>query len=653
MPSFEKLLIANRGEIAVRIARTARSLGIRTVAVYSDPDRDAPHVRACDEAVAIGGASAAESYLSIDALLGAARRSGAEAVHPGYGFLAENADFAAACEAANLVFVGPPVDAIRLMGNKARAKDLMRESGVACIPGYQGAQDDAAFARAANDIGFPVMLKAAAGGGGKGMRLIASADELAPALEAARAEALRAFGSAELLLEKALEAPRHVEVQIFGDECGTIVHLGERDCSVQRRHQKIVEEAPSPAVSPELRERMGEAAIAAARAVGYAGAGTVEFLLDENGEFYFMEMNTRLQVEHAVTEAVTGIDLVAWQLRVAAGEALPQGEVRGPQAGHAIEVRLYAEDPAHGFLPQAGRVVAWRPPAGDGIRVDHALAPGLEISAYYDPMVAKIVAAGANREEARRRLIAALDDTCLFGVTTNRQFLIDCLAHEAFERGDARTTFVPAFFPEIRAPLASGALLALGAVLVYERDGDRAGGVGWRSSGFTQAVLRLRTGDTRTTVSISSAVSREYVVAAGGESQTLTIVSKAAGSVRYRENGVERTAAFAWDGDTLYVQSGAEQAALVDATFAPPLAAAASAERAATSPMPGIVSKVAVAVGDDVTKGQTLVLLEAMKMIHEIVAAAAGRVATVLVTPGQQVGMRATLVEIEPLEASA
>jgi geranyl-CoA carboxylase alpha subunit len=649
--SFEKLLIANRGEIAVRIARTARALGLRTVAVYSKTDRGAPHVSACDEAVALGGEGAAESYLSIPALLGAAERSGADAVHPGYGFLAENGDFAAACEAAGLTFVGPSVAAIRLMGNKALAKARMLEIGVPCIPGYQGAQDDVAFGRAARDIGFPVMLKAAAGGGGKGMRLVASPDALQAALEPARSEALQAFGSPELLLERALVSPRHIEVQIFGDRLGTIVHLGERDCSIQRRHQKIVEEAPSPAVDPGLRERLGSAAVEAARAVSYVGAGTIEFLLDTDGTFYFMEMNTRLQVEHAVTEAVTGIDLVAWQLRVAAGEPLPLDEPRGAVAGHAIEARLYAEDPAHGFLPQAGRIVRWVAPGGDGIRVDHALASGLDISPYYDPMLAKIVGAGANREEARRRLIVALGDTYLFGVVTNRRFLIDCLEYEAFVRGDARTDFVAVHFAEPLVAKRDAALLRLCAVLAYTRDAERAGEIGWRSSGIANAVLRLRTRDEIVTIALSSNATHRYDVVIEGESRSVSIVACEDGRVRFSEGGVESTATYGWDGDTLFVQSSGDDVVATDVTFAPPAASVASAERTATAPMPGIVSKVLVSVGDDVEKGQPLVFLEAMKMVHEIVAATAGRVASVLVSAGQQVGMRASLIEIEASEA--
>ena len=649
MKRYSKLLIANRGEIAVRIARTARALGFRTVAVYSDPDRNSPHAGACDEAVPLGGASAADSYLSIERVIAAAQRSGADAVHPGYGFLSENADFAEACGAAGLVFVGPPAEAIRLMGNKATAKARMLEAAVPCVSGYHGTQDPEAFARAARELGFPVMVKAACGGGGKGMRLVDAPENLPAALDATREEALRAFGSSALLLERALVAPRHVEIQIFADGFGEIVHLGERDCSIQRRNQKIVEEAPSPAVSPALRERMGRTAIDAARAVGYAGAGTVEFLLDADGAFYFLEMNTRLQVEHALTEALTGIDLVAWQLRVAAGEPLPLDEPRGARSAHAIEARLYAEDPANDFLPQAGRIVAWGPPRGAGIRVDHALATGLEISPYYDPMLAKIVAAGANREEARRRLIAALEDLTLFGVTTNRRFLIDCLERPAFVAGEARTDFVPRFFPSAAtgAPASEPALLTLAAVLVATREANGTVEFGWRSSGIAGAAVKLQLAETRYRASVTTSDAKAYAVTIEGEPRMLTLLERQPDRVRFVDGGVERLGRFSWDGSTLYLETGRHAVSVIDATFAPSVEHARAAHGSARSPMPGIVTKVAVSVGDPVKKGQLLIVLEAMKMLHEIVASAGGRVSNILVAPGQQVGMRALLVEID------
>ncbi|HXM31652.1 MAG TPA: biotin carboxylase N-terminal domain-containing protein, partial [Xanthobacteraceae bacterium] len=417
MAAFGKILIANRGEIALRIVRTARAMGYRTVAVYSDADREMPYVAFADEAVPIGSAPAAESYLSIEKIIASAKRTAADAIHPGYGFLSENADFAEVCAGTGLVFIGPPAAAIRLMGNKAAAKRRMIEAGVPCVPGYDGKdQSDEAFARAAAKIGFPVMVKAAAGGGGRGMRLVAEAARLTEALRSARAEASKAFGSAELILEKALAFARHVEIQVFGDRHGNIVHLGERDCSIQRRHQKVIEEALCPALSPALRRAMGEAAVAASRAVGYVSAGTVEFLLTPENEFYFLEMNTRLQVEHPVTEMITGRDLVEWQLRVAAGEALPLKQEAIAFHGHAIEARLCAEDPTRDFLPAAGKLLAWEVPSGTGIRVDHGLAPGVTVSPYYDSLLAKIVAYGATREEARRRLVAALNDTIALGI---------------------------------------------------------------------------------------------------------------------------------------------------------------------------------------------------------------------------------------------
>jgi geranyl-CoA carboxylase alpha subunit len=648
-----KLLIANRGEIALRIARTARSLGYRTVAVYSDADRGAPHVEACDEAVHVGEAPAAASYLSIERIVAAAVRSGADAVHPGYGFLSENASFAEACGANGLIFVGPPPEGIRAMGNKSAAKARMLAAGVPCIPGFAGEQAAGAFAAGAHMIGYPVMLKAAAGGGGKGMRVARNEIELEAAFETTRLEAERAFGSGELLLEKALERSRHIEIQIFADAHGAIVHLGERDCSIQRRHQKIIEEAPSPAVGAELREAMGEAAIAAARAVGYVGAGTIEFLLDDDGAFYFLEMNTRLQVEHAVTEATRGIDLVAWQLRVAAGDRLstiaPNGTIA---AGHAIEARLYAEDPAHGFLPQAGTIAMWRPPAGDGIRIDAALRDGLAVSPYYDPMLAKIVAFGADRAEARRRLVRALEDLTLLGIATNRTFLLDCLERETFVSGEAHTDFVAALADTSAshgAAASSDAALALGAVLFHSRE---HGGRGWQSRPGASTRLTLLQGDRSAKVAVTNGEGAAYAVSlpsSGGPIEIeIEIVANDGERARFIYEGVLRSAAFAWAGDTLYLQVGRADFTIVDATLAPS-AQHASAERGpVTSPMPGIVAKVSVAVGDDVVLGQTLVVLEAMKMLHEVSAGATGRIANILVAPGQQVGMRALLVEIVP-----
>src|SRR6202790_3751629 len=448
---FRKILIANRGEIALRIMRTARRLGYGVVAVYSDADADAMHVREADEAVLIGEALPAQSYLNIGAIIAAATTSGADAVHPGYGFLAENENFASACRNAGLVFIGPSPDAIKAMGNKAGAKAIMQAAGVPCVPGYQGAdQSDAVMLAEAKKIGFPVMVKAVAGGGGRGMRLVADAAAFPDALRSARSEAQGAFGDAGVILERAIPDPRHIEIQVFGDRYGHAAHLGERDCSVQRRHQKLIEEAPSPAVSPELRARMGAIAVAAIKSIGYEGAGTLEFLLDARGEFYFMEMNTRLQVEHPVTEAITGLDLVELQLRVASGEPLGLRQDEIEFSGHAIEARLCSEDAAHDFMPQSGRMALWQMP--DELRVEHALQSGCEIPPFYDSMIAKLISHGATRDTARRRLIHGLEQIAVFGVTTNQAFLAACLRHAEFAAGRATTAFIGRNRTDLLAP---------------------------------------------------------------------------------------------------------------------------------------------------------------------------------------------------------
>ncbi|MDX1804047.1 MAG: acetyl-CoA carboxylase biotin carboxylase subunit, partial [Alcanivorax sp.] len=447
--SFDKILIANRGEIACRVIATAQSLGYRTVAVYSEPDAMARHVQLADEAVCIGPALASESYLNIDALLDACRQTGAGAVHPGYGFLSENAGFSRACREAGITFIGPDEDAIHLMGSKRLSKIAMIEAGVPCIPGYEGEdQSDATLQKEAERIGLPLMIKASAGGGGRGMRVVTDAADIPAQLKSARQEAKSAFGSDELILERAVMQPRHVEIQVFGDRHGNVIHLGERDCSVQRRHQKVVEEAPSPAVDADLRARMGEAAVNAARACHYVGAGTVEFLLAPEGDFFFLEMNTRLQVEHPVTELITGQDLVAWQIKVARGEPLPLTQQQVALNGHAMEVRLYAEDPAQNYMPQTGPVLRWQPASGDGVRIDHGLVAGYQVGSHYDPMLAKIIAWGDSREDARRRLIAAVENTVLMGVNDNRQFLAAILRHPGFARAEATTAFIGEDFAE-------------------------------------------------------------------------------------------------------------------------------------------------------------------------------------------------------------
>src|ERR1700752_1628433 len=551
---YFKILIANRGEIALRIMRTAKRLGYGTVAVYSDADRDALHVGEADSAVRIGEALPAQSYLRIDAIIAAAKASGASAIHPGYGFLAENKDFAQACRDAGLVFIGPSPEAIRAMGNKAGAKDIMQKAGVPCVPGYQGAdQSEAAMLAEARKIGFPVMIKAVAGGGGRGMRLVPDAASFPDTLRSARSEAQGAFGDPKVILERAIVDPRHIEIQVFGDRYGNAIHLGERDCSVQRRHQKLIEEAPSPAVWPRLRRRMGDVAVAAVRALRYEGAGTLEFLLDESGEFYFMEMNTRLQVEHPVTEAITGLDLVELQLRVASGEPLGLKQEDVKFSGHAIEVRLCSEDAGHDFVPQSRRMALWQMP--DGIRVEHALQSGSEIPPFYDSMIAKIISHGADRNEARGRLICGLEQTVAFGVTTNQGFLIECLRQPAFARGEATTAFIGKHREELPAPRKDeGAEAALAALLLYVTNPHAPP---WRSGRSLAATFPLATrvelGGNVHEIEIVRERDGGYVVSRNGDQCRFAIDELSRDTIRFRVNGLMQSAKFLRRDDRLYI----------------------------------------------------------------------------------------------------
>jgi len=656
--TFSKILIANRGEIACRVMRTVRAMGYSTVAVYSDADADALHVREADEAARIGPAPVSESYLNVAAIIDAAKRTGADAVHPGYGFLSENDGFASACQEAGLVFIGPTPDAIRAMGNKAAAKRLMIEAGVPCVPGYQGAdQSDAVLAQEAQSIGFPIMVKAAAGGGGRGMRLVTRMEDFADAVSTARSEAQNAFGSGELILERAVVDARHVEVQVFGDSHGHVIHLGERDCSAQRRHQKVIEEAPSPAVSPSLREKMGAAAVAAAKAISYRGAGTVEFLLGADGEFYFLEMNTRLQVEHPVTEEITGLDLVEWQLRVAAGEKLPLAQEDVRLYGHAIEVRLYAESPEKNFLPQSGVVFEWRPASGAGVRIDHGIRSGQEISPFYDPMIAKVIAHGRTREEARRRLVRALNETVLFGLPNNKAFLVALLSHPVFANGETTTGFIPMHFAAGSAAMAekqpSARLLALAAALLYERSARRLAPLvsSWDSSGVFSKPLRLSVGEKETPVALTARNASSYSVAVGGETIDLDIVSRDQDRVRFAIAGVQTSAAFAFDGATLHLEAGGEQLTTRETSHE----IKASAEREGGSrlvaPMNGRIVAVLAQAGEAVKKGQRVVILEAMKMQHEIVAGRDGVLEAVSVKEGDQVATRHVLATLAAEDA--
>jgi geranyl-CoA carboxylase alpha subunit len=652
MPDFRTILVANRGEIACRIMRTAKAMGYRTAAVYSAADADALHVRTADAAACIGPAEAHASYLDAAAILKAARRLGADAVHPGYGFLSENAEFARTCADAGLVFIGPSAEAIAAMGNKAEARRRMLRAGVACVPGYHGTdQSDAAFAREAERIGYPVMVKAAAGGGGRGMRLVAAKRDLAAALATARAEAAGAFASDELILEKAVADARHVEIQVLADTRGNCVHLGERDCSVQRRHQKVLEEAPSPAVDGELRARMGATAIAAARAVGYTNAGTVEFLLAPDGAFYFLEMNTRLQVEHPVTELVTGLDLVELQLRIAAGEPLPIDQEAVRIDGHAIEARLYAEAPHKGFLPQSGQLAQWCAPQGPGVRVDHGLHASQPITLFYDPMLAKIIAHGATREEARRRLAQALEETIAVGLGTNRAFLIEALTHPEFIAGRATTEFIAKHFAKVAAHAADAGILALAAVLWFEASARQHGhdpARAWSSSGAIAWPLELEVDGLPVMRSVRVLGAGCYRVEGDANAIEIGIADQGNGTVRVAGAAHEERAFYAFAGGTLHLKWRARDLAVREMLYAPRSGAVADGAPGTElrAPMNGKVVAVLVAEGEAVRKGQRLVVVEAMKMQHEMTAQAGGRVARLVVKAGDQVASRQLLAEL-------
>jgi geranyl-CoA carboxylase alpha subunit len=627
MPAFSKILIANRGEIACRVQRTAQALGYRTVAVYSDADAQALHVQMADEAVPIGPAPVQQSYLNIQAIIHAAQVTGADAIHPGYGFLSENPDFARACLAAGLTFIGPSVAAIELMGSKRLSKLAMLDAGVPCIAGYQGsAQDDTTLQREAERIGYPLMIKASAGGGGRGMRLVHTSDALLDNLHTARSEARNAFGSDELILEQALIDPRHVEIQLFGDSHGHLIYLGERDCSVQRRHQKVIEEAPCPVMTPALRHAMGEAALKAGRAVNYVGAGTVEFLLDRNGQFYFLEMNTRLQVEHPVTELITGLDLVDWQLQIAAGQPLPLTQQEVTLTGHAMEVRLYAEDPAQGFLPQTGDVLRWQPAAG--VRTDHGVVEGQRISPFYDPMLGKVIAHGATREEARRKLLRAVEDTLLLGVATNQRLLVNLLKHPGFIAGDFSTGFIAEHFNEVSRPDASKEQLALAAALFYQHSAGQhpQALAGWRNNASVPVTYRLEANDNLHTVSV--------------DPLPITLDGRYAVVVL---NGIRRRIAYHLDGNQLWLPG----LTVINRTQQVANRQADARSGTVKAPMDGAIVDVRVNAGDRVSKGQLLLVLEAMKMEHPLTAGIDGVIKGVQVMTGDQVRNRQVLLEIE------
>jgi geranyl-CoA carboxylase alpha subunit len=660
MSDISTLLVANRGEIALRIVRTARAMGLRTVAVYSDADANAPHVRYADQAVRIGPAPAHESYLSIEKILDAAKASGATAIHPGYGFLSENAAFAQAVADAGLTFVGPPAAAIDTMGDKARAKRRMIEAGVPCVPGYQGEdQSEKAFVAAAAKAGFPLMVKAAAGGGGRGMRLVERAGDLPDALKLARSEAENGFSNGDLILEKAIVRPRHVEIQVFADAHDNVIHLGERDCSVQRRHQKVIEEAPCPVMTPDLRESMGRAAVEAARAVGYVGAGTVEFLLDEAGVFYFLEMNTRLQVEHPVTEMITGLDLVALQLRVARGEPLGIKQRDVSFGGHAIEVRLYAEDPEAGFLPSAGPVHLFRLPSGEGIRIDAGVETGGEVSSHYDPMIAKIIAHGSTRDEARRRLILALGSTAVFGPRTNRDFLIDALARPAFVEGKTTTAFIgetygDAGFMQQPAPGLHTTAAVLQHASALARSAAAALDVApslhdWTSAGHIETVVEYEIDRVIRKLFVRPLGRRTYSVCSEDETIEVALLGIEAETARLTVAGRTLDVIFRDDGRTIWLAHRERSLELANlASFIRPRKAEAG-QGVLLAPMHGRLADICVAEGAHVKKGDRLAVLETMKMQHELTAEIDGRIARVAAVSGAQIAARDLILEIEPV----
>ncbi len=662
---FDKILIANRGEIACRVARTCRRLGVRTVAVYSDADAGALHVAACDEAWRLGPAPARDSYLRGEAILEVARRSGAQAIHPGYGFLSENAGFARACEAADVVFIGPPPAAIEAMGSKSAAKALMTEAGVPVVPGYHGEEQAAEYlAQTAAEIGYPVLIKASAGGGGKGMRRVDRPGDFAEALAAARREADAAFGDQQMLIEKYLLTPRHIEVQVFADAHGGAVHLFERDCSVQRRHQKIIEEAPAPGVEAQRRAAMGGAAVRAARAIGYRGAGTVEFIADADGSFYFMEMNTRLQVEHPVTEMITGQDLVEWQLRVAAGQALPASQSDLQLHGHAFEARIYAEDPDAGFLPATGRINHLRlPEESPHVRIDTGVRQGDEVSVHYDPMIAKLVVWDDSRAAALRRLRRALADFQVVGPATNVSFLAGVAAHPAFQSGGVDTGFIDShrasLFPE-PAP-ASDRVLALACLSEFLRIDARAAAraaasddphspwhatSGWVLNDDNHHTLHFRDGD-RDVAVLAHYRSGAYLLELPEAEVQARGELDPQGDLRADLDGVRLTATV--------VRQGAELMVLTDGhghrlLLHDPLTVGMEdevREGSLKAPMPGTVVSISTAEGDRVTEGQPLLVLEAMKMEYTVKATTDGVVESLNVRQGEQVSEGVELLAIK------
>lgn len=649
---MRQVLIANRGEIALRILRSARALGYRTTAIYSEADADAPHVRLADVAVCVGPAAVAASYLNIERILAAAHHSGADAVHPGYGLLSENAAFAQACVSAGLTFIGPKPETIRRLGNKREARLAMQAAGVPIVPGYDGEdQDPARLAEAAEHIGYPIMVKAAAGGGGRGLRRVTSPAGLPEAIARARSEAEKAFGDGRLILERAITGARHVELQVFADTHGRIIHLGERDCSVQRRFQKVIEEAPSPAVTPELRQRMGETAVAVARSADYLGAGTVEFLLGPSGDFYFLEMNTRLQVEHPVTELVTGTDLVEWQLRVADGEPLPLTQEQVQLTGHAIELRLYAEDPTRGFVPATGKVLALELPDPSLVRIDHWLAPGLTITPHYDALLGKLIAHGETREVARRKLVRALDALRVLGVQTNQAFLRRVLENDTFIAGAADTQFLETQFEQPPPAPPEFGVLAVATVLCVTRDRGLSAYAselaGYTNCAGIRVPCALECDDQHFQLTVETGRDpNEFEIRAGAAALHARLESRSAARCVLVLDGLRRSYDYVWDGDALFLHTPDGALKIRDLTYAPAARSDGPGSGRALAPMDGSVVDVLVRLGQRVERGETLAVIEAMKLELRVAADTAGVVRAVHVQPGAQVKARQVLVEV-------
>lgn len=660
MKPFKKILIANRGEIAARIMRTCRAMGIATVAVYSDADANAPHVRFADEAVHLGATPAKDSYLNAAKIIQAAQRTGADAIHPGYGFLSENAEFAEACAAAGVVFIGPKPDVIRAMGLKSSARKLAAEAGVPIVPGYEG--EDQADGRLREEIlriGFPVLVKASAGGGGKGMRVVRDEAEIVEAIDSARREAEKAFGNGALLLEKYIERARHVEVQILGDALGNLIHLFERDCSLQRRHQKIIEESPSPVVDDTLRQQMGEAAINLGRAMRYTNAGTIEFILAPSGEFYFIEVNTRLQVEHPVTELITGLDLVRLQIEIAEGRPLSFAQSDLKKHGHAIEARLYAEDPNTGFLPATGKLHDWQLPAGvDGLRIDSGVEAGNEIGIFYDPMLAKVAAHAEDRITAIRKLSYALRHLSVLGVKTNRDFLIRLLGSPAFNNGEAHTEFIAEHLGELigGADQQSVRASAIAAALYLQWNWQSADSLsaelppGYRNNPYRAPSIKLEVGEQKIELSWRLVAGKRFEVQAMDATVEAEVVACERGSIRLALDGVQREFRILEVDERLYLQSSL---GLVVVIRLPrhPIPQSANQEGTASSPMPGQVLKILVSEGQRVSAGDALLILEAMKMEQTIRATTDGVVEIIRVRSGQVVSPGDVLVQIATPEA--